>query len=54
VPRRLEVVAGGTDDDRMLLQHALEAHRWNRLETARALGVSRSTLWRRMRTAGLE
>jgi transcriptional regulator with GAF, ATPase, and Fis domain len=54
VPRRLEVVADGPDDDRLLLQHALEAHRWNRLETARALGVSRSTLWRRMRTAGLE
>ncbi|GEJ56030.1 sigma-54-dependent Fis family transcriptional regulator [Anaeromyxobacter diazotrophicus] len=44
----------GLPDDRILLQHALEAHRWNRLETARALGVSRSTLWRRMRTAGLE
>ena len=33
---------------------ALEAHRWNRVETAQALGVSRSTLWRRMRALGLE
>jgi transcriptional regulator with GAF, ATPase, and Fis domain len=36
------------------LTRALDAHRWNRLETAQALGVSRSTLWRRMRAAGLE
>ncbi|MGC4000906.1 MAG: sigma-54 dependent transcriptional regulator [Anaeromyxobacter sp.] len=40
-------------EDREALARALEAHRWNRLETARALGVSRSTLWRRMRAAGL-
>jgi len=33
---------------------ALEAHRWNRIDTARALGMSRSTLWRRMRELGLE
>jgi DNA-binding NtrC family response regulator len=32
---------------------ALAVHRWNRLETAQALGMSRSTLWRRMRTLGL-
>ena len=32
---------------RMLL--ALEAHHWKRAEAARALGLSRSTLWRRMR-----
>jgi DNA-binding NtrC family response regulator len=35
------------------LRAALEAHRWNRLATARALGMSRSTLWRRMRASGL-
>jgi transcriptional regulator with PAS, ATPase and Fis domain len=35
------------------LKRALEAHRWNRVATARALGVSRATLWRRMREAGL-
>ena len=38
--------------DRELLA-ALEEHRWNRIATARALGVSRSTLWRRMRAASL-
>ncbi len=35
------------------LERALEAHRWRRIETARALGISRATLWRRMREAGL-
>jgi transcriptional regulator with GAF, ATPase, and Fis domain len=38
--------------DRELLA-ALEGNRWNRVATARALGVSRSTLWRRMRAASL-
>ena len=41
-----------TEDDREL-RAALELNRWNREATARALGVSRSTLWRRMRAASL-
>jgi transcriptional regulator of acetoin/glycerol metabolism len=35
------------------LLSALELNRWNRVDTARALGISRSTLWRRMRAASL-
>jgi DNA-binding NtrC family response regulator len=35
------------------LRRALEQHRWRRDATARALGISRITLWRRMRAAGL-
>jgi transcriptional regulator with GAF, ATPase, and Fis domain len=31
------------------LRAALDAHHWKKAETARALGLSRSTLWRRMR-----
>jgi transcriptional regulator with GAF, ATPase, and Fis domain len=49
-PRGHPVQAG----ERSALVAALEAHRWNRVDTARALGVSRSTLWRRMRAQGLE
>jgi transcriptional regulator with GAF, ATPase, and Fis domain len=40
-------------EERAAVVGALEAHRWNRVETAQALGMSRSTLWRRMRTLGL-
>ena len=36
------------------LRTALEANHWRRSDAARALGVSRSTLWRRMREAGVE
>jgi DNA-binding NtrC family response regulator len=32
---------------------ALEAHRWNRTEAARELGIARNTLWRRLRALGL-
>ncbi len=35
------------------LEKTLEAHHWRRLDAARALGISRATLWRRMREAGL-
>jgi transcriptional regulator with GAF, ATPase, and Fis domain len=36
------------------LIRALESVRWSRGAAAKVLGVSRSTLWRRMRAAGLE
>ena len=32
---------------------ALNAHNWHRIETARALGMDRSTLWRKMKKYGL-
>jgi PAS domain S-box-containing protein len=35
------------------LAQALEAHGWNRTRTARALGIARNTLWRRMKEYGL-
>jgi len=41
-------------DEQAALERALDDHRWNRAATAKALGVSRSTLWRRMRALGLE
>jgi transcriptional regulator with GAF, ATPase, and Fis domain len=45
--------AADTGDERDRLRAALEQHRWSRTETANALGMSRSTLWRRMRELGL-
>jgi transcriptional regulator with GAF, ATPase, and Fis domain len=35
------------------LRRVMEDHRWNRGAAARALGISRTTLWRRLREAGL-
>jgi PAS domain S-box-containing protein len=35
------------------LLEALEANHWNRTRTARALGIARNTLWRRMKAHGL-
>ncbi len=40
--------------DATRVRSALEACRWRRHEAARRLGVSRTTLWRRMRELGLE
>jgi transcriptional regulator with GAF, ATPase, and Fis domain len=48
-------VAGANDgDETRRIRAALEATRWNRARAAVALGVSRTTLWRRMRELGLE
>jgi DNA-binding NtrC family response regulator len=50
--RPRQALAHAREDDHGL-RAALELNRWNREATARALGVSRSTLWRRMRAANL-
>jgi DNA-binding NtrC family response regulator len=43
----------GAAAERNVVKAALDANRWSRGETAKALGLSRSTLWRRMRALGL-
>jgi transcriptional regulator with PAS, ATPase and Fis domain len=48
------VQATGKDqEERERFLHALHEHRWNRAGAATALGMSRTTLWRRMRELGL-
>ncbi|HEX2798579.1 MAG TPA: helix-turn-helix domain-containing protein, partial [Thermoanaerobaculia bacterium] len=47
-------VENPADPERERIVKALAAHRWNRHRAAQALGVSRSTLWRRMRELGVE
>jgi PAS domain S-box-containing protein len=45
--------AEAADGERERLRRVLDAHRWNRGEAAEALGVDRTTLWRRMKRHGL-
>ena len=45
--------AGGDPDKRKIIE-VLTAQRWNRSLAAKALGISRSTLWRRMHELGIE
>jgi DNA-binding NtrC family response regulator len=49
----LETLLAPARPDATLLERTLEAHRWRRVDAARALGISRATLWRRMREAGV-
>jgi transcriptional regulator of acetoin/glycerol metabolism len=45
--------AARESEENQRLREVLEAHQWRRADAARALGVSRTTLWRRMREAAL-
>jgi two-component system response regulator HydG len=48
------LVADEADPDRKRIVEALSSNRWNRSLAAKALGISRSTLWRRMHELGIE
>ena len=45
--------ASGEDEERRRIRAALAASGWHRGRTAASLGMSRSTLWRKMRQHGL-
>ncbi len=47
------VVGSGVDPETERLRRALERNRWNVTRSARDLGISRTTLWRRMKKHGL-
>jgi PAS domain S-box-containing protein len=49
---RMGVGAAGSEEERIL--RALEAHRWRKHDAARELGMSRTTLWRKMREMGMD
>jgi len=46
-----EALAG---PERQIILEALETHQWNRHETADALGINRTTLYKKMKRLGLE
>jgi transcriptional regulator with PAS, ATPase and Fis domain len=52
-PEEATANGGLADSEADRLTRALMAHRWNESRTARALGIGRTTLWRRMRRLGL-
>ncbi len=55
VPAAKPTAAGPpTSPGKEQLRSVLNAHHWNRQQAAEALGISRTTLWRRMRALGLE
>jgi len=59
-PPMVEPVAGRTlkqamsAPERQIILDVLEAHQWNRLATAEALGINRTTLYKKMKRLGLE
>jgi DNA-binding NtrC family response regulator len=42
------------EPERQIILQVLEAHEWNRNATADALGVNRTTLYKKMKRLGLE
>ncbi|GAH77043.1 unnamed protein product, partial [marine sediment metagenome] len=41
------------EPEKNLIRHALEANNWNRQETAKALRINRTTLFKKMKRYGL-
>jgi transcriptional regulator of acetoin/glycerol metabolism len=41
------------EPEKNIIRQALEAHKWNRQETSQALGINRTTLFKKMKRYGL-
>ena len=54
VPSAEATEGGEPEEERARILRLLELNRWNKSETAKALGVDRSTLYRRMRRLDIE
>jgi PAS domain S-box-containing protein len=50
---RSRTFQAGDHEEAAKIRAALQQHQGNRVETARSLGISRSTLWRRMKNYGI-
>jgi len=53
-PRGPATIDSGEQDEAERIRGALEANHWHRNRAAQSLGISRATLWRRMRALGIE
>ena len=40
--------------EKQLIRQALDTHQWNRQKTAKALGINRTTLYKKMKRYGLD
>jgi PAS domain S-box-containing protein len=50
---RSEGLSSLADTERQIIEAALDRHHWNRAEACKELGISRSTLWRKMQRLGI-
>ncbi len=53
-PSAAEAPPDADSGERQRIVETLQAHQWRRADAARALGMSRTTLWRKMRELGLQ
>ena len=54
VPGHRSLKAAMTDYEKHLIRSSLEASRWRRGEAARALGINRRTLYKKLRQYGID
>lgn len=53
-PSYMMYAEGKREQEKQYIQRLLSEHGYNRSETARAMGIDRSTLWRKMKKYGLQ